>query len=90
MIEDGLRRAKEAILARCPKFRISWPCPSSRRCGHRPSRLAITSPEPFRRDHAGEVLARDFFVMVTATLRRVYVLLVVDIIVRPIIHWNVP
>lgn len=40
----------------------------------------------FLDDHAGEVLARDFFVMVTAPLRRVYVLLVVDIIVRPIVH----
>jgi putative transposase len=43
----------------------------------------------FLRNHAGEILACDFFVTVTATVRLVYVFLVLDIDTRRILHWNV-
>jgi len=43
----------------------------------------------FVRNHARETLACDFFVVVTATFRAVYVLLVLDIGTRRILHWNV-
>jgi transposase InsO family protein len=43
----------------------------------------------FVRTHARETLACDFFVVVTATFRLVYVFLVVDIGTRRILHWNV-
>ena len=43
----------------------------------------------FVRNHARERLACDFFVVVTATFRVVYVFLVVDIGTRRILHWNV-
>ena len=43
----------------------------------------------FLRNHAGEILACDFFVTVTATFRLVYVFLVLDIDTRRILHWNV-
>jgi len=43
----------------------------------------------FVRNHAGEVLACDFFVSVTATLRIAYVFLVLDVGTRRIVHWNV-
>jgi putative transposase len=41
------------------------------------------------RNHARETLACDFFVVVTATFRLVYVFLVLDIGTRRIVHWNV-
>ena len=43
----------------------------------------------FVRNHARETLACDFFVVVTATFRVVYVFLVLDIGTRRILHWNV-
>ena len=42
----------------------------------------------FVRNHASEVLACDFFVTVTATFRRVYVFVVLDIGTRRIVHWT--
>ncbi len=42
----------------------------------------------FVHNHAGEVLACDFFVAVTATFSRVYVFLVPDLATRQIVHWN--
>jgi len=35
------------------------------------------------------VLARDFFVVVTATFRVIYVLVVLEVGARRILHWNV-
>jgi transposase InsO family protein len=43
----------------------------------------------FVRNHSREALACDFFVVVTATFRVVYVFLVLDIGTRRILHWNV-
>jgi transposase InsO family protein len=43
----------------------------------------------FVRNHARETLACDFFVVVTATFRVVYVFLVLDIGTRRILQWNV-
>jgi transposase InsO family protein len=43
----------------------------------------------FVRNHARETLACDFFVVVTATFRVVYVFLVLEIGTRRILHWNV-
>ena len=43
----------------------------------------------FVRNHARETLACDFFVAVTATIRLVYVFVVLDIGSRRILHWNV-
>jgi putative transposase len=56
-----------------------------------PSRLRSFSQSwrTFLRNHAGEILACDFFVTVTATFRLVYVFLVLDIDTRRILHWNV-
>jgi putative transposase len=42
----------------------------------------------FLRNHAGGVLACDFFVVVTATFQRVYVFVILDIATRRIVHWN--
>ena len=41
------------------------------------------------RNHAREVLASDFFVVVTATFRIVYVFVVREVGTRRILHWNV-
>ena len=43
----------------------------------------------FVRNHARSVLASDFFVVVTATLRVVYVFVVLEVGTRRILHWNV-
>ena len=43
----------------------------------------------FLHNHAGAVLACDFFVVVTATFQRLYVLVILDIATRRILHWNV-
>jgi len=42
----------------------------------------------FLRNHAGAVLACDFFVVVTATFQRVYVFVILDIAARRVVHWN--
>jgi putative transposase len=43
----------------------------------------------FVRNHARETLACDFFVAVTATFRRLFVFLVLEIGTRRIVHWNI-
>jgi hypothetical protein len=43
----------------------------------------------FVRNHAGAMLACDFFVTVTATFRTLYVLVVLEVGTRQIVHWNV-
>ena len=43
----------------------------------------------FVRNHASAVLARDFFVAVTATFRVFYIFVVLDVGTRRILHWNV-
>jgi len=43
----------------------------------------------FVRNHAKAIIAADFFVVVTATFRIVYVLLIMDIETRRILHVNV-
>ena len=43
----------------------------------------------FVRNHAGAMLASDFFVVVTATFRVFYVFVVLEIGTRRIVHWNV-
>jgi len=57
----------------------------------RPSRprSSMQTWRTFVRNHAPETLACDFFVVVTATFRLVYVFLVLDIGMRRIRHWNV-
>ena len=42
----------------------------------------------FLHNHAGAVLACDFFIVVTATFRRLYVFVLLDIGTRRIVHWN--
>ena len=43
----------------------------------------------FVRNHARSVLASDFFVVVTATFRVIYVFVVLEVGTRRILHWNV-
>jgi transposase InsO family protein len=43
----------------------------------------------FVRNHARSVLASDFFVVVTATFRVIYVFIVLEVGTRRILHWNV-
>ena len=43
----------------------------------------------FLHNHAGAVLACDFFVVVTATFQRLYVFVLLDIATRRVVHWNV-
>jgi transposase InsO family protein len=56
-----------------------------------PSRPGSSSQRwsTFLRNHARETLACDFFMVVTATFRPVYVFLVLEIGRRRILHWNV-
>jgi hypothetical protein len=54
-----------------------------------PPRSSSQTWRTFVRTYARETLACDFFVVVTATFRLVYVFLVVDIGTRRILHWNV-
>jgi transposase InsO family protein len=42
----------------------------------------------FLRNHAGAVLACDFFIVVTATFQRLYVFVMLDIGTRRVVHWN--
>jgi putative transposase len=42
----------------------------------------------FLHDHAGAVLACDFFIVVTATFQRLYVFVLLDIGTRQVVHWN--
>jgi transposase InsO family protein len=41
------------------------------------------------RNHARSVLATDFFIVVTATFRLLYVFVVLDVGTRRLLHWNV-
>jgi putative transposase len=43
----------------------------------------------FVRNHARSVLASDFFVVVTATFRVIYVFVVLEVGTRRVLHWNV-
>jgi putative transposase len=43
----------------------------------------------FVRNHAQTILACDFFVAVTATFRVMYVVVVLEVGTRRILHWNV-
>jgi putative transposase len=43
----------------------------------------------FLHNHAGAVLACDFFVVVTATFQRLYVFALFDMATRRVVHWNV-
>jgi hypothetical protein len=42
----------------------------------------------FVRNHASAMLACDFFVVITARFRLLYVLVVLDVGTRRIVHWN--
>jgi len=42
----------------------------------------------FLHNHAGAVLACDFFIVVTATFQRLYVFVLLDIGTRRVVHWN--
>ncbi len=42
----------------------------------------------FLRNHAGAVLACDFFLVVTATFQRLYAFVILDISTRRVVHWN--
>jgi transposase InsO family protein len=42
----------------------------------------------FLHNHAGAVLACDFFIVVTATFQRLYVFVLLDIGTRRLVHWN--
>jgi putative transposase len=57
----------------------------------RPPRVtqSLQAWSTFVRNHARSVLACDFFVVVTATFRVVYVFVVLEIGTRRILHWNV-
>ena len=48
----------------------------------------MCSASTFVRNHASETVAYDFFFAVTATFRRVYVFLILEIDTRRILHWN--
>ena len=42
----------------------------------------------FLHNHGGGVLACDFFIVVTATFRRLYVFVILDIATRRVVHWD--
>src|SRR5262245_10356522 len=54
----------------------------------RPSR-GTQAWSTFERNHARSVLASDFFVVVTASFRVLYVFVVLEVGSRRILHWNV-
>jgi putative transposase len=82
------RIAAELLL----KLGISMSARTVRRYMRRPipSRPGSSSQtwSTFLRNHARETLACDFFVVITATFRPVYVFLVLEIGRRRILHWN--
>jgi hypothetical protein len=58
---------------------------------HRPPRRGGQSAQSwatFLQNHAGAVLACDFFVVVTATFQRIYVFVILDIDTRRVVHRN--
>jgi transposase InsO family protein len=52
-------------------------------------RQGIQTWSTFVRNHAKSVLASDFFVVVTATFRVIYVVVVLEVGTRRLLHWNV-
>ena len=82
------RIAAELLL----KLGISVSSRTVRRYMHRPPRFRGPRSQvwsTFIRNHARDVLACDFFVTVTATFRLLYVLVVLDVGTRRLVHWNV-
>jgi transposase InsO family protein len=77
-------RLKLGISVSFRTVRRYMPRPSPSRSGSRGQ-----SWSTFVRNHAGEVLACDFFTSVTAAFRIAYVFLVLDVGTRRIVHWNV-
>src|SRR5262245_18112854 len=62
----------------------------TRRRGRRQPYLRTSSAwSTFVRNHARSVLATDFFVVVTASFRVLYVFVVLEVGSRRILHWNV-
>ena len=55
----------------------------------RPRGRSIQCWTTFLHNHAGAVLACDFFVVVTASFQRLYVFVLFDIATRQVVHWNV-
>jgi transposase InsO family protein len=49
---------------------------------------SVQSWATFLRNHAGAVLACDFFIVVTATFQRLYVFVILDSGTRRVVHWN--
>jgi putative transposase len=60
-----------------------------RRPPRRPRDQSTQSWTTFLHNHSGAVLACDFFLVVTATFRRLYVFVLIDITTRQVLHWNV-
>lgn len=59
---------------------------------HRPGtrgRPSAQSWSTFLHNHAGAVLACDFFLVVTGTFQRLYVFVVLDVATRRVVQWNV-
>jgi hypothetical protein len=52
-------------------------------------RQSTQSWAKFLPNHAGAVLACDFFLVVTATFQRLYLIVVLDIATGRVVHWNV-
>jgi putative transposase len=59
------------------------------RSGRPHNRRSSQQWSTFVRNHAGAMLACDFFVTFTATFRTRYVLVVLEVGTRRIVHWNV-
>lgn len=59
------------------------------RQGRPGDRVSSQRWETFVRDHASAMLACDFLVTVTARFRTLYVLVVLEVGTRRIVHWNV-
>jgi transposase InsO family protein len=57
--------------------------------GRRRDRASSQRWSTFARNHAHATLACDFFVTITATFRTLYVLVVLDVGTRRIVHWHV-
>ena len=53
--------------------------------GGRPTQSWTT----FLHNHAGAVVACDFFLVITVTFQRLYVFVLIDITTRRVLHWNV-
>jgi putative transposase len=60
-----------------------------RRGGRPHDRQSSQQWSTFLRNHAPTVLACDFFVTITATFRRLFVFVVLEVGTRRVVHWNV-